>query len=362
MSSHKYNHILGLSRMLLATYIFLFHLIPRYAFYGYDVQPWLDLQLLLIKLFQSSNETNPAVIAFLVISGYCIHKNGVLQPSFQVKEFYLRRFWRIAPLYILGIILGATVIYYLQHDQQIAIIANTPHFSFSSLLYKTLGLFAFIPWQFEAIAHQGNGPLITCAVEIWLYIFYPFLALWVSKYGTKKFLLVLLMITAIGSFLATIFPEISSWWHNGAFLGFLLYWWLGAFAAQNAIKLPKFNLLLLFYLSAATILILFPNTILLVEIRKILFAISVAYLVQRSANAKPSDSKHSMLALITTPSFSLYALHLPLICLALYLNLPMYMTIITILVLAYASYFLIERPAINFGKQLVASKWRRAYA
>ena len=62
-----HNPYITLARYLLAIYVLFFHLLPRAAYYGYDVQPFLHLQLILIQLFHSANETNPAVIAFLVI-------------------------------------------------------------------------------------------------------------------------------------------------------------------------------------------------------------------------------------------------------------------------------------------------------
>lgn len=348
----SYNSPIAAFRVLLALYIFCFHLIPRYAFYGYDIAPALNLELGLIQLFQGSRETNPAVLAFIVISGYCIHRNGLRVGNYNVREFLIRRAVRILPMFFIGTLLGALVVFFLRSDPQIATITNTQEFSLLGMLYKTSGLIAFIPYQFEQLSHQGNGPLITCCVELWLYACYPLLMLLILRIGDKAFWLLLCALTALGAAASTYSLNVESWWHNGSLFGFLIYWWIGVYAVNAAYKVFDYRkTFFLCYLALSIVLIFFPMYLpkihLFVELRKIIFALLVAGILRRSEQM-PSFSIFGRN--FAQAGYSLYVLHVPLICLALYFNVNIYVTFMTILLLVYLSYLYIEKPCIRFAK------------
>lgn len=347
-----YNHNIAILRMLLATYVVYFHLVPRCVFFGYDVQSLLDVEFVLIQLFQSSGETNPAVLAFLVVSGYCIHRNGLRMGNMQITSFMLRRVFRIVPMLLLGTILGIYVFKYFQYDDRIYTITNTTFISAATIFYKLTGAFAFAPYRFEDLVHQANGPLITCIVEFWLYLTYPIFALVIMKYGNKPFWVMLLIISCLGAAAYSISPTVDSWWHNGSFLGFLTFWWIGVYAVDPQSALFKYKkTIIAAFLLFTLILIVHPRIFLLVELKKIALALNVAVLLRWSENFKIPAFGQSFFS----SSYSLYALHLPLICIALFYGLNIYVACTLILMVSYISYLLIEKPFINLGKILIAS-------
>jgi len=350
----RYNPSLALLRTLLAMYVVLFHLIPRYAFYGHDVQVPLMLEFGLLRLLQSSAETNPAVLAFITLSGYCIHRNGLRHSDYNVRAFVLRRAFRIMPLLVIGTLLGWLVFAALNDDLRIIAITNTANISLSAAIYKLSGLFAFIPYQFEQLLHQANSPLITCIVELWLYAFYILAMPLMQRMGQKLFMVLLLAITVLGAIAYNLWPAITSWWHNGSFFGFVLYWWLGALAVDPGNKLFKpLIAYLLAFIALTVVLTMWPNILLLVEIRKILLALLVAILLRKTETLNLRGVNYSMF----NASFSLYALHMPLICLALYFGLNLYVALLLIMLVAYISYVCIERPLINWGQDRTTANY-----
>jgi peptidoglycan/LPS O-acetylase OafA/YrhL len=46
------------------------------------------------------DEAHPAVLSFIVLSGYCVHRNGLRATSTSVRQFALRRIFRIVPVYL----------------------------------------------------------------------------------------------------------------------------------------------------------------------------------------------------------------------------------------------------------------------
>jgi len=59
----------------------------------------------LVWLFQSRAELNPAVLGFIVLSGFCIHRNG-LRPGSPIQPFAIRRAFRILPVFGLATFAG----------------------------------------------------------------------------------------------------------------------------------------------------------------------------------------------------------------------------------------------------------------
>lgn len=350
-----YNPNISVIRMLLALYVLLAHSIMWYGVYGVEVSNWLqNFNYYAGKLFQSSGETNPAVIAFITLSGYCIHRNGLRIDSMALKAFFVRRIFRIMPMLVIGTLVGGLVFYYLQDINNISAITATTKISFWGLLYKLSGLFAFIPLSYQKLAYQGNAPLVTCSVEVWLYIFYPLFLMLIAKKGEAYFLKLICGISLAGVILYTIFPSIQNWWHNASFFGFLIYWWIGVYAVEPRQELfgnIKFKLIA--YILVSVLLIIYPKIFLLVEVRKVQFALLFGGLLyvldRRTYSLKILNNQ------FFESGFSLYALHTPLICLALYFNINIYLCLLWAVFTAYLSYMLIERPLINCGKNLASN-------
>lgn len=348
----SYSVWVGFFRMFLALFVLYVHIVPWAVAYDHPpLKIFQSIDRLIVKIFQSSLETNPAVLAFISLSGYCIHRNGLRSHQMNLPSFFLRRLFRIVPLLLFGTLLGVFVFSLMKQDIKIQAITGTYFLSWKGIIYKLSGLFSLVPFGFKS-TYQGNSPLITCMVELWLYISYPFLGLYALKKGEKALAKVIIAITVVGVVLYTLFPALKPWWHNGSLFGFLIYWWLGVYAVHKSCKLflfPKTTLCA--YIFLTLFLMKFPHTFLLVEIRKILFCL-ITCMILREIDGKrgPLLLKHSFFE----SSFSLYALHTPLICLGLFYHWPLYLTVTLILLGAWATYVLIEKPFISKGRNYIS--------
>jgi peptidoglycan/LPS O-acetylase OafA/YrhL len=81
-----------------------------------------------VRLFQQHGETHPAVIAFIVLSGYCIHRGGGRRGSrWTTAGYATKRFFRIWPVYVAASIVGAVVFEFVNqgHRQLVGAITET---------------------------------------------------------------------------------------------------------------------------------------------------------------------------------------------------------------------------------------------
>lgn len=184
---------IDLMRTLLALWVVLAHTIPwTVQTQGEDsvagAAQFLAAQA--GRVFQWNGETHPAVLAFIVLSGYCIHRNGLRIADFDVRTYCVRRFFRIVPTYLAAI--GAGVALFLiispladAYKER----TSTEAISILCLTAKALGLTAFTP-TIDQCAYQGNAPLRTVAVEMWLYVLYPIALLamtWVKPVTCSRY-------------------------------------------------------------------------------------------------------------------------------------------------------------------------------
>lgn len=345
----QYNPKITILRMLCALFVLFVHAVFWYDYYFQAMAPLLrTINLYLFKIFQGSGETNPAVIAFLTISGYCIHRNGIRLEPIDLKTFFIRRILRVVPMLIVGTILGVGVFYALQNDPKIWAITYTNHNSWQGILYKLSGLFVFSPINFAELCYQGNGPLITCIVELWLYAAYPLLALLAITKGEKILWWFIGVVTLLGVVACTLFPSITEWWHNGSLFGFLIYWWIGVYAVNSSTKLFTFKKNYLFLYTILTVFLLInPKIFIIVELRKIVLSLIVGSTLQW-CETKPWQ--HLYAKTFFESGYSLYAVHTPLICLALFYQFNFLSMCLAIIVIAQLCYLGIERPFVRLGK------------
>ena len=102
----------------------------------------------LLKVFQTSGETHPAVLGFIVLSGYCIHRNGFrLGNYFGLKSYAIRRSFRILPVYWLASIIGVLLWFMgMQNDGRlVTALTGTSSISLGCFLVKISGVASFIP-------------------------------------------------------------------------------------------------------------------------------------------------------------------------------------------------------------------------
>ena len=100
---------LDVLRCVLAAWVLCSHFLSwAQAAQGSERVPRVLLELFgfLDHLLQPATETHPAVLAFIVLSGYCIHRNGCRDASFLFSSYARRRAFRILPVYVLARLTG----------------------------------------------------------------------------------------------------------------------------------------------------------------------------------------------------------------------------------------------------------------
>ena len=239
----------------------------------------------LLKVFQASGETHPAVLGFIVLSGYCIHRNGFrLGSSFSLKSYAIRRSFRIMPVYCLASIIGAALWFLgMQIDGKLVeVLTGTTSISFGCFVAKIFGAASFIPTLFTC-SFQGNAPLATAIVESWLYMFYGLVVWRLMRFERLKAIYWIFGVGWVSSFMIVLLnPTYSGWWHNSSFFAFGVYWWIGAKFSEKDFA-PSYSLIII------SIILLIPSFIYsnlsLVEFKKIGLSIIFAYTIRWADNS-----------------------------------------------------------------------------
>ncbi|MEI7459121.1 MAG: acyltransferase [Pirellula sp.] len=114
------------------------------------------------------------VTLFFVLSGYCIHRRGARNLAtkeprdLNLAKFASRRFWRIFPTYVCALLFTALIDYWLQAMSGHSV-PNQDN-SVSTFLISLLTLQGY-----AAPSFGSNGVFWTLAMEIHLYVMYPLL-------------------------------------------------------------------------------------------------------------------------------------------------------------------------------------------
>ena len=161
----------------------------EYAHYGWSLNPdaWLGY------LSAPLSFGGLGVTLFFVLSGYCIHRAGAKRlardgtATLPLKPYFLRRLWRIYPVYVAALLVTAAVDRYLllhggYHEPG-------QDNSLPTLIASLLGL------QGIAAPRYGSNVVFwTLAMELHFYCLYPVL-FWLSRrYGSLRPLLVALLV------------------------------------------------------------------------------------------------------------------------------------------------------------------------
>lgn len=343
-------------RFVLAMWVLLAHAVGWGVYVG-TLNPngvLNDIGRFLVFIFQREGETHPAVLAFIVLSGYCIHRNGFrLDQKFCLKNFGIRRFFRIFPVYFLATVVGILFWYVAANTNLLAVkaLTGTEKITLSGIVVKLTGLSSFVP-SIHAAGWQGNAPLTTAIVEAWLYVFYAF----VVWYVTRGYRVLALVYWLIGAWLLMFFyvflnPKYTGWWHNGSFISFALYWWIGAVfvIARPALDRGSY----FFKILALGVLVfaignlgagLIPS-----ELRKIGLAFVIAIFIQsidRNCRNKIKPFK------LLQSGYSVYALHAPLLIIFLVNGFSFVFSVCATLVIALSCYLFFEQPLLDMGKRI----------
>jgi peptidoglycan/LPS O-acetylase OafA/YrhL len=304
-----------------------------------------------------AHETHPSVLAFIVLSGYCIHRNGLRAPGDDVKAYARRRVFRIVPVYVIGVLLGVIAVVALQYLSPaiVPIFAGSDGVSPLCVLAKLGGVSAFVP-SLHRCSFQGNAPLVTVAVEMWLYLAYPVAILLLATRAGGMALVALLIVALGGGFAATASDAgLREWWNNGAFFGFVVYWWIGAacvsrpFAARAWTAAPFIAALWLSlavwtaYAGSGTV------APLVLEVKKLAFAVLVGALITRIDSGRMGASL-ARLAPLGRASYSIYAVHGPVLLVLLVSGVHYLVAMALATAAGVAVYAAIERPMLAFGR------------
>jgi len=347
-------------RGLLAMWVVLTHITIWFDYIGSPVPSLLHIiNVWLLRIFTPTYETHPAVLAFIVLSGYCIHRNGLRtsvrsgagKEGGEIRAFAIRRFFRIYPVFILALMFGYTVFLtgmHLASDLTQTLMVTTD-VSPICLILRGAALLSLSSQAANLCGHLGNAPLATVMVEIALYIAYPLILLGVSTVKARVLVISLPFIS--GMLLAWLIPEMQWWWHNSSLLNFLVFWWIGAYFANDDLRAPgKYRLLGLLAIWVLCTLLLFATPILLIaEVRKLIAAVLFAYLFVW--HDRPTTS--FWLATFGRTGYSLYAFHMPIIVLLVVLGQPWWMCLIVCAAAGFFGYRFIELPSIYLGSVLI---------
>lgn len=312
------------------------------------------------QIFQPAFETNPAVLAFIVLSGYCIHRNGLRREQFDVRLYAIRRFFRIVPTYIAAIGFGVALFLIISPlDNAYRDLTSTDAISLPCLAAKAFGITAFTP-TIDKCAYQGNAPLRTVAVEMWLYVLYPLVLLTMLRIRQTTLILCGGAIVVVVALIVSAYPWMTMWWHNDSIFGYVAYWWIGA-AALHPIFSKSIRRRFLLWMAALAILtaLLYlglTRNLFVVEAKKLAFAVVFA-------TALPSLDRFQKGAKWTEmfgrAGYSIYAFHVPVVVTLIILGAPWWLTIASAFAVGLVMYFVIERPLDRVGRWLAE---RRATA
>ncbi len=359
---------IDIMRTILAMWVVLVHTVP----WTHSLNPITTIDRYVVpfvdrmgKLFQPVGETNPAVLAFIVLSGYCIHRNGLRRKSMDVASYAIRRFFRIYPVYVAAIGVGVSFVIFLGPTfEGYRKIVSTDAVSASCILIKSLGLSIFSP-TFVECAYQGNAPLRTVAVEMWLYALYPIILMLMAFVNSRVLLAITSAIVVAGVAMVTEWRWTGMWWHNDSLIGYVAYWWIGAKALDPAFSKRLrdwrvFSALLVTWLAISFLVYGDANAApALIEARKIVFALMLAaYLpvIDRlNIEFKYSET-------LGRAGYSIYAFHKPVVALMIVLGSPWYLTCLTAYIAGLIMFFLIENPFDRFGRRLAAARRSTAKA
>lgn len=312
-------------RAYFALWVLLAHAIP-WAHYHQGETLLLRAASIAQKLFQPTLEIHPAVLGFIVLSGYCIHKSGFRS----VESYARRRFFRIAPVYVLGIAAGVAG-FLISHSPMSA----TAELSIGCLAAKLTGLPTFYPALREC-TFQGNGPLHTVMVEIWLYAAYPLLL------GRWR---LILAIWALGAVAVSFSADLWAWWNTASLPGFLLFWWIGAAAVHPEIQswLRRHVGRIALCWLVLTLLVLAWRIAPLAELRKIPFALLMAWLIIAL------EGRRLPLAGLGLAGYSIYAFHAPITYSLLSAGVSVWATMVAAVAFGFLMYRLVEVPFMRWG-------------
>lgn len=207
-NSRFYVNALAFPRFILAIMVVVFH-------YGQEAFPFGPEDYGLTKFAEYGNI---AVSFFFFLSGFILTYNYWNQ-KINIKQFYLRRFARIYPIYgITLLLLGVLSLCFSTVDYD-----GTLH-----LILHAFGVQSWIP----GTELYFNSPGWSISVEFFFYILFPFLLLGLRKITPLSRTILILAIYLLGTFQYYYFAEYAWQLNADSWNSFLVYfplWHLNTF-------------------------------------------------------------------------------------------------------------------------------------
>ena len=317
---------------------------------------------LFLALSWNTGGHHPAVIGFFVLSGFCIHAShcrgtGTSPAKVDWGRYYRGRARRIFPVYwcagLLGLGFVALQTWRPAANPLLAFHATGHPLDFVLRLGGLSGLYPR-----EVLA--GNGPLNTIATELVIYALYPVFLACARREAWKT----MGAIALLGQLaIAQCVPALSPYWVYGSPPMMALFWYAGALAARWYFAQPRRVSPLIFIgcwtvFLAARELPPFHNRNLLLQLLWCAVCTGGILWLACLEQRKPAIGnlpfvrvlRHSGLV-----SYSLYAVHTPVIMLTTWLmmstpllheqnyTLQLFFTLAASIAVTYATYYGIER-------------------
>ena len=174
----------------------------------------IDLHARIVEFSQPKGVLHPAVVGFLVLSGYVIvtgfnNEKLINNRSYYVREWGIRRLFRIIPVYLLGVLIGAAVFVKL-NGSNFRSLTGTNDVSSGCLVAKSFSISSFIPLGYPNCAFQGNAPLVTTSAEIGLYLIFILTSIYLAKGFHKSIVIAIAISWLVGNLLLATILESSS--------------------------------------------------------------------------------------------------------------------------------------------------------
>lgn len=353
---HKVDAIRGIAVLLVLAYHTFLCLFPNFELKTYTENGILQIESLnsFLLNFNPLGQGWIGVELFLVISGFLIHFIYLQNEKiFNWRNFFSKRFWRIYPPYFI------TLIFFYIHFLDLSETGIMKLFYHIFLIHNLNGDTFF----------SINPSLWSVALEVQLYLIYPIFLILVKRLSIIKTTLILLVITVILCFISYKFNIIglisgslvlTFWftWASGALLAYKFY------NNQRLFKKPIiwfFIFYLLFFIFKISLVsnffIIIPATLACLAFMETILYCSIFDKNYFQLIFK----KISFIGLI---SYSLYLIHQPFLVNLLdfynpnssfkFINIifQVAFTYITVFLISYALYNLIEKRSVNFGKLL----------
>ncbi|WP_158703147.1 acyltransferase family protein [Pseudomonas chlororaphis] len=348
-------------RLVLAVWVVITHLVPWIvAIQGSSAIPDSLIRLTreLETLFQGNGETHPAVLGFIVLSGYCIHRNGLRSHHDGLFSYAIRRFFRIYPVFLIAALFGFLMFYIASkiNPGSVTSVSGTAELSLNNMLRKLLTTEVIYPLDYYP-SIQGNGPLQTVAAEMWLYAVYPLALLVIGKLSDRSWWVMVVACWAASVAINSLIPEWRGWSFNASLIGFIPYWWLGLkFTDQDFSRFM--NRIVVLPAIAWLLITLFEKDLqqygqFFAAVRQLMFALCFASLISIL------DKKHSApinpLSAVGSAGYSIYAFHAPIVYVMVLCGAPWWLIGLTAVAAGVAAFHLIEKPLIAIGKRLSTS-------